>query len=103
MVTAEWLSGDRPESALTSDNSENTTEQSRACQPRFGRLRGGPVGPGGVLGYEVFLALDATCTVYAAGLGARCRRGVADEPTVVAWHGGGFASEVRSEKPAAKE
>ena len=42
MVLAESLSGDRPESALTSDNSENTTDAVRSCQP------GGEVPAGGV-------------------------------------------------------
>jgi len=36
LVPAEWLSGDRPESALTSDNSENTTDQVRVCQLHSG-------------------------------------------------------------------
>lgn len=41
LVLAEWLSGDRPESALTSDNSENTTYGQGACQlPRGRHSRG---------------------------------------------------------------
>ena len=32
MALAEWLSGDRPESALTSDNSENSTDAAGSCQ-----------------------------------------------------------------------
>lgn len=37
MLVAEWLSGDRPESALTSDNSENTTYGAGVCQLGPGR------------------------------------------------------------------
>ncbi|GAB2737417.1 hypothetical protein GCM10027072_35670 [Streptomyces bullii] len=40
MVPAEWLSGDRPGSALTSDNSENSTERAGACQLRSARRTG---------------------------------------------------------------
>jgi hypothetical protein len=43
---AEWLPGDRPESALTPDNPKNNTHAPQPCQPTPSL----PFGPGHALG-----------------------------------------------------
>jgi hypothetical protein len=44
-MLAEWLSGDRPESVLTSDNSEYLTDPAGVCQPAAGPTPAAYCGP----------------------------------------------------------